>query len=48
LAGVYEPNNIFRFMKYAQQCVAEKKVPDMLQMIKWIQNPPASLKDATL
>ena len=48
LAGVYEPNNIFRFMKYAQRCVAEKKVPDMQQMIKWIQNPPASLKDAAL
>jgi len=48
LAGVYEPNNICRFMKYAQKCVAEDMKPDMSLMMEWIRNPPASLKDAGL
>ena len=48
LAGVYEPNNIYRFMNYALECVDKKVNPDMAQMMEWIRNPPASLKDAGL
>jgi hypothetical protein len=48
LAGVYEPNNIYRFMKYALVCVEQKVKPDPVLMMEWVRNPPASLKDAGL
>jgi len=48
LAGVYEPNNIHRFMRYALVCVANGTTPDTALMMEWIRNPPASLKDAGL
>jgi hypothetical protein len=47
-AGVYEPWNIYRMMKYVQSCAEGQKQPDPALLDSWRKTPPFNQSMADL
>jgi mannan polymerase II complex MNN10 subunit len=44
-AGVYDPGNIHRFMRYIQYIGSSIPI-SLTKLVDWLRNPPASIKEA--